>query len=192
MGEEMAKGPEPVLLELASLPREQVGPFLLLGLGKTAERKAVERNWAERVKWARRQQVKVPLEDINWARDILNDVERRVCADAATLNADTTDCLLEQLGRRYGLEGGQAGPVWQPLDNEKALADYNPAAEVPDAQAVRDALTLPRVPEELPALVPLLAAVAMQALDPWNLELPPAEGGGPASPRARAAAGSNA
>ena len=32
---------------------------------------------------------KVPLEDINWAREILNDVERRIRADAASLNADT-------------------------------------------------------------------------------------------------------
>ena len=29
--------PEPVVLELAPLPREQVGPFLLLGLDKDAD-----------------------------------------------------------------------------------------------------------------------------------------------------------
>src|ERR671933_158280 len=69
----MAKSPEPVVLELASLPREQVGPFLLLGLDKAADKKQMERHWADRVKWARKQQIKVPLEDINWARDVLGD-----------------------------------------------------------------------------------------------------------------------
>ena len=33
--------------ELASLPREQVGPFLLLGLDKTADKEQIEANWAD-------------------------------------------------------------------------------------------------------------------------------------------------
>ena len=31
----MAKSSEPVVLDLASVPREQMGPFLMLGLDKT-------------------------------------------------------------------------------------------------------------------------------------------------------------
>src|SRR5262249_52587942 len=146
----MAKGPEPVVLELASLPREQMGPFLLLGLDKAAEKARVEENRADRVKWARRNLIKTPLEDINWARDALADTERRVKADAASLNVDTADAYLAELARSYGLEGGQAARTWQPLDSEKPLADYIPPAEVPDPAAVREALVVPPLPEEVP------------------------------------------
>lgn len=169
----MAKDPEPVVLELATLPREQVGPFLLLGLDKAADKDEIEAHWADRLKWARKQLIKVPLEDVNWARDVLKDTGRRVQADAASLNADTTDGIVAGLARRFGVEGGQAGRTWQPLDGEKALTDYSPAAEVPDAAAVRAALVVPEVPEELPAVRGLLERLALQALDPWALELPP-------------------
>ena len=50
----MAKNGEPVVLELASLPREQTGPFLLLGLDKTADKEKMEARWADRVRWARK------------------------------------------------------------------------------------------------------------------------------------------
>ena len=43
----MAKNPEPVLLELATLPREQMGPFLMLGLEKDASKDDIEAHWAE-------------------------------------------------------------------------------------------------------------------------------------------------
>jgi hypothetical protein len=172
----MAKSPEPVVLELAVLAREQVGPFLLLGLDKAAEKSEIETHWADRVKWARRQMIKVPLEDVNWAREMLNDTERRVRADAASLNADTTDSVVAGLSRRYGLEGGQARRMWQPLDSEKPLADYIPAAEVPEIAAVRDGLVVAPVPEEVPAVPSLLERLAQQPLDPWALELPPATG----------------
>jgi hypothetical protein len=169
----MAKN-EPVVLELATLPREQVGPFLLLGLDKTATPEQVEANWADRLKWARKQQSKVPLEDVNWAREVLKDADRRIRADAASLNADTSGGLLAGLARRFGLAGGQAARVWQPLDVEKPLADYEPPAEVPDADALRETLTVPAVPEELPAVAVLLERLAQAPLDPWALELPDA------------------
>ncbi len=103
----MGRSPEPVVLELATLPREQVGPFLLLGLDKAADQKAIDAHWADRLKWARKGQSKVPLEDINWAREVLHDTERRIRADAASLNADTSDGVLAQFaalrrGRRPG------------------------------------------------------------------------------------------
>jgi len=50
----MPQPPEPVILELASLPREQIGPFLLLGLDKDADKEQIEANWARRVIWARK------------------------------------------------------------------------------------------------------------------------------------------
>jgi hypothetical protein len=170
----MAKN-EPVVLELATLAREQVGPFLLLGLDKTADKVQVESNWADRVKWARKQISKIPLEDVNWAREVLNDSDKRIRADASSLNADTSEGVLSALTKRYGLSGGQATRMWQPLDVEKPLADYAPPAEVPDAEALRAALVVPEVPEELPAVAQLLERLAQAPLDPWAIELP-AEG----------------
>jgi hypothetical protein len=167
----MAKPPEPVVLDLASLPREQVGPFLLLGLSKDSDKDCIESNWADRLKWARKNLIKVPLEDINWARDILNDVDKRIRADAASLNLDTADGLLTILAKRFGVAGGN-GRAWQPLDSEKALADYKPAAEVPEINTVRAALTVPETPEELPAVAGLLERLALLPLDPWALDFP--------------------
>jgi len=167
----MAKN-EPVVLELATLPREQVGPFLLLGLDKTASPDQIEANWADRLKWARKQASKVPLEDVNWAREILKDADRRIRADAASLNADTTGGVLDLLAKRYGLAGGQTARMWQPLDVEKPLADYEPPAEMPDADALRASLVVPEVPEELPAVALLLDRLARAPLDPWAIELP--------------------
>ena len=171
----MAKNSEPVVLELAALPREQMGPFLLLGIDKSASKSSIEEHWAERLKWARRQLIKVPLEDINWARDVLNDPEKRLKYDAGCVNADTTDAVVATLARRFGLEGGgQASRMWQPLDDEKALADYAPAAEIPDQVAVRAAIVAPDIPQDVPAAAALLSRLVESAIDPWSLELPPA------------------
>ena len=171
----MAKSLEPVVLELASLPREQMGPFLILGLDKASPRKAVEEHWADRLKWARRSLIKVALEDINWAREMLQDTERRVKADAASLNSDTSDGVLSGLAKRYGLNGGQATRMWQPLECEKSLADYSPQAEVPDQAEVRETIRPQPVPEEIPATRLLLEGLAGSgSLDPWALELPDA------------------
>ena len=51
----MPNSPEPVVLELAPLPREQIGPFLILGIEKDATLDQVEAGWAARLKQARRQ-----------------------------------------------------------------------------------------------------------------------------------------
>jgi hypothetical protein len=163
----MTKNADPVVLDLASLPREQMGPFLLLGLDKSAEERDITAHWADRVKWARRNLIKVALEDINWAKELLGDREKRLKADAASLNSDTADIILGGLATRFGLQGGQTTRMWQPLDSEKALAEYSPAAEVPDAEQLRASITLTPVPEEIPAALLLLAQLAGQPLDPW-------------------------
>lgn len=167
----MGQNGEPVMLELATLPREQVGPFLLLGLDKTADKEALDAHWAERLKWARKGLSKVPLEDINWARETFSDLERRIRADAASLNTDTTDGILAQLAQRYGVQQGQAVRTWEALDSEKQLADYRPPAEVPDANAVRAALVVPDAPEDVPMVPLLLEHLAQQPLDPWAIDL---------------------
>lgn len=168
----MGKSAEPVVLELASLPREQMGPFLILGLDKAASQKAVEEHWADRVKWARRNLIKVPLEDINWAREMLRDPERRIKADAGSLNSDTGEGILSELEQRYGLQGGQTTRMWQPLDREKMLEEYNPAVEIPDWRQVHEGIQVEAVPDEIPTVGALLRQLAEQKLDPWGVELP--------------------
>lgn len=168
----MSRNAEPIVLELATLPREQVGPFFLLGLDKSADKETIDSHWADRLKWARKGLAKAPLEDINWAREVINDIERRIRADAASLNADTTDGSLAQLAERYGLQNGRIVRSWQPLDNEKSLADYRPPAEIPDSEEVRAALIAPEIPEDVPAVPILLEQLAQQPLDPWAINIP--------------------
>lgn len=162
---------DPVVLELAALPREQIGPFLILGLAKDSDKEQIDAQWAERIKMSRRQMLKVPLEDVNWAREMLKEPDKRVRADAASLNSETSDGTLRELSRRYSGKPASGGSIWQPLDNEKPLADYNPPVEMPDANAIRASLAVPEVPEELPGVPLLLERLAQQPLDPWNLDL---------------------
>ena len=169
----MTKTAEPIVLDLATLPREQLGPFLLLGLDKSADKDQIEANWAERLKWARKGQVKVPLEDINWAKDVLNERDRRIRADDASFNTDLTDSVLGQLAYRYGVTANRQSHRWQALDVEKDLAHYTPPAEVPDKEEIRSALTVPDAPEEMPAVAMLLERLATVPPDPWDFELPP-------------------
>ena len=117
--------------------------------------------------------IKVPREDVNWAHEILKEIDKRIRSDVCSLNTDTTDGVLSQLTDRYGVAGGQPGRVWQPLDNEKPLADYIPPAEVPNVAEVRAALVVPETPEETPFAALLLERIARIDLDPWAVELPP-------------------
>lgn len=159
----------PVVLELAPLPREQAGPFLVLGVPKNATREQIEEHWAKRVIWARKKQINVQLEDINWAREMLNDADKRLTADAASLNLDTPEGILQQLaGNRSG--AGQLPPGCRPLDVEKPLADYAPAVEFPDVDEIRQSITVPEVPREFPAVRQLLEEMAREPLDPWKLD----------------------
>jgi hypothetical protein len=168
----MAKTSEPIVLDLATLPREQLGPFLLLGLDKSADKDQIESHWATRLKWARKGLIKVSLEDVNWAKDVLNERDRRLRADAASFNTDLTDSSLGQLAYRYGVIGNRQGPTWQALDEEKDLAHYTPPADVPDKEEIRAALTVPDVPQAVPAVPALLERLAQAPLDPWAYELP--------------------
>jgi hypothetical protein len=168
----MAEGHEPVVLELAPLPREQVGPFLLLGLDKDADPKRVEANWAQRVIWARKSQFAVPLEDVNWAREVIRDPERRIRADAASFNLDTVDGTLRGLAERYGA-AEPAGPSWRPRDRKKVPEDHAPPVDAPDPEEIRAQVVLPDLAPEMPGAAWLLDQLARQPLDPWGIELPP-------------------
>jgi hypothetical protein len=159
---------EPIVLELAPLPREQTGPFLLLGVDKDADAEKIEANWAQRVIWARKGQTKVPLQDINWAREAINDPDRRVRADASSLNIDTIHRDLETLAARYGLAAG-SGRAWEPVDVEKPLADYAPPADIPDTAEVLGSIVVPELPFEVPAAERLLEELAAELIDPWKI-----------------------
>jgi hypothetical protein len=151
--------------------RDQTGPFLLLGLDKTADKEKIESNWADRVRWSRKGQLKVQLEDVNWARTVLAELDSRLRADSASLNVDLTEAVLGRLAYRFGV-GNSGGLRWKPFDHEKALTDYAPPTETPDAGAVAAAVALPEVPDELPAVRHLLDQLTNAPLDPWALELP--------------------
>ena len=168
----MSDSEAPVVLELAPLPREQMGPFVVLGVEKDADREQIEAACGTRVIAARKNLVKVPLEDINWAREVVNDPERRARAEVTSLNPDTADGTLRRLAERYGLADG-GNPVWQPRDEEKSLADFSPDVEVPSLDEIRAAVRLPELPLELPAIGWLLEQMIQEPLDPWALNLTP-------------------
>jgi len=166
----MDKSPEPMTLELATLAREQMGPFLILGVDKSGAKDRIEAQWARRLKECLSKRVSLAREDVNWAKEMLGDKDKRLRADASSLNLDTADGLLGQLTTRYNA-GARGGRAWQPLDSEKPLSDYMPPAEVPDIETVKAAVSAPEIPEDVPAAPYLLTGLARAPLDPWDTEL---------------------
>lgn len=158
--------PVPILPELGPVQRAHIGPFLLLGVGKDADKEAIEAGWAKRLIWARKNLIDAPLEDINWARDLLSDPVRRVKADAASLNLDTVDGTLKQLQERFQSKG-----ACQPIDVEKSLAHYTPPTPVPDPEEVLAGIPTPQIPHDVPAVAVLLEQFVRQPLDPWNIDI---------------------
>jgi hypothetical protein len=159
----MADSSGPVMVELASLPRSQVGPFLILGVDKDAEKDVMEAGWAQRLIWARRSQIATPLEDINWARDTLNDAQRRMMAEAVSLNVDTVAGTLKSLRQD---QFGKAG--CKPIDVEKDLADYSPDVALPSLDELRRSIVPPPIPGDVPAVALLLAKMIGEPVDPWE------------------------
>jgi hypothetical protein len=169
----MTNHPEPVVLDLAPLPREKIGPFLILGVSKEAAREQIEASWARRLIAARKNQLSVSLEDINWAKETIYDPERRVKADATSLNTDLLDGVLRRIVRKYSNVQGGPRPSWPPADLEKPLQPLG-GVDVPDWQQLRDSIVVPNIPDDIPAIPSLLAKFTSAPLDPWNIEgLPP-------------------
>jgi hypothetical protein len=150
----------------APLSREQVGPFLILGVPKDADDATIEAAWAQRVLWARQGKSRTPLEDIHWARAVLRDPEQRLVADAASLNPDVGGEELRRLARLWGLDA--ARPGWSPLDPDPTAM----AADVPDPDTIRPTMPAPAVPVELPGVARWLEEFARAPLDPWAIVLP--------------------
>jgi hypothetical protein len=158
------------VLQLAPLPRTQIGPFLILGVDKDADRETIEAAWAEKIKQARRGQIKTPLEDINWAREMLTSKESRIRCDAIGLNIDTTDGTLKKLKERY--QGKQQVEIrCKPIDTEKWLADYTPSTPVPPVEEIRALVKLPAIPRDVPAVRVMLESFVKETIDPWQVQL---------------------
>lgn len=150
------------------LPREEIGPFLLLGVDKDAAAEAIEAHWAQRVIWARKNQLAVGLPDVNWAREVLSDFSQRVRADVISLNPDTGRQSLRQFAQRYGVtEPG--GPTWEPIDIERPPADLAADVEIPESEAIRRSIVPPEIPWETPAAAQILDTFIGEPLEPWNL-----------------------
>jgi hypothetical protein len=117
----------------------------------------------------------VPLEDINWAREVLCDPERRLRADVVSLTIDTADTTLRKLRQQF-LEASAAG---QPIDVEPDLRGYQPNLPTIDPDEFRAQLQVPELPREIPAVPILLREEHAETLDPWGFSLedpPPTEG----------------
>ncbi len=168
----MNNQPEPVVLDLAALPRDKMGPFLVLGVEKDAAREQIEASWARRLIAARKNQLRVNLEDVNWAKEAIMDADRRIRADATSLNLDLIDGVVRRIARKY--TGAQLGarPTWRAIEIEQPPPSTTSAVELPDWQSVRDSITVPEIPEEAPAVPMILARLADEAIDPWNVGEP--------------------
>jgi hypothetical protein len=146
------------------LPRERIGPFLILGVPKDANEETIEAAWAQRVLWARQGKTRIPLEDIHWARAVLRDPQQRLAADAASLNPDTAADELRRLTKLWHLDGR---PGREPLDPEPPTVDMN----LPEVDAIRPTVPAPAVPVDLPGVARWLDEFARGPIDPWGLNL---------------------
>jgi hypothetical protein len=161
---------DPVVLELAPLARENIGPFIILGLEKDAGTDEIEAHWAQRVIWARKNQFPVALTEVNWAREVLSDPEKRVRADAASLNIDITAGVMQNLARRYGVDS--AGPGWKPLEIDQRSENSTPSLEIPDPEVIRKTIFIPEPPSDIPGVKWFLDQFLKEPIDPWDLKIP--------------------
>lgn len=162
---------EPLMLDIAALPREQIGPFLLLGVDKDADTKEIEAHWAQRLIWARAKQIRTPLEDINWAKEQLLDRERRVLADVTSFNADTSAGDLKQLLEKHGPLEPEV-PTWVPAEAPLPELPLLAPGAMPEVESLRASLALPDIPLVFPTVDRILLELTSAPIDPWSIELP--------------------
>src|SRR5207244_10972381 len=144
MADDMPK-PEPMVLEVAALPREQIGPFLIVGVDKDAANAEIEAHWAQRLIWARAREIRTPLEDVNWAKEVLLDRDRRVLADAVSLNPDTSGGELHQVLAKHGPLEPEV-PTWPAREAPLPERPDPPPNLIPDPAALRATLPTPESP----------------------------------------------
>jgi hypothetical protein len=157
---------EPIVLEVAALPREQIGPFLILGVDKDAANGEIEAHWAQRLIWARAKQIRVPLEDVNWAKEILLDRDKRILADVVSLNPDIAAGELHQLLEKHGPLEPEV-TTWEPRESPLPELPDPPANLIPEVESLRAQLNVPEIPLELPAIDRMFEEIVAAPLDPW-------------------------
>jgi hypothetical protein len=158
---------QPLVLELAPLPREQIGPYLLLGVDKDASAEEIEAHWAQRIIWARTKQIRNALEDINWAKEVLSDRDRRVLADVQSMNPDTLSGELHQLLDKLGPLEPEL-PAWTPVEAPLPDLPEPPPDLIPELETARSSVAPPEIPMEFPGIDRLLSDIAAEKLDPWG------------------------
>jgi hypothetical protein len=157
---------DPIVLEVAALPREQIGPFLLLGLDKDAPNAEIEAHWAQRLIWARAKQIRVPLEDVNWAKEVLLDRDKRVLSDVVSLNPDTAAGELKQLLDKHGPLEPEV-TTWEPRESSLPDLPDPPPNLIPDLESLRAQINVSEIPLELPAIDRILDEIVSAPIDPW-------------------------
>ncbi|MCX7701708.1 MAG: hypothetical protein N2039_12600 [Gemmataceae bacterium] len=158
---------KPLELLTATLPREQIGPFLLLGVDKDATLQEIEAAWRQRVEWVEQGQLGVSVDDLNWAKEILLDADRRILADLGSLNPDTSDGQLRQMLAVQGSDEWER-PHWPIRDVPLPDAPSIPAEWLDDRPADESSLHIPDVPLVIPGLERILAESRQQPVDPWD------------------------
>jgi hypothetical protein len=145
------------------IDRDDVGPFIVLGVDKDVDAATLHARVAERLRQIDRGECRFTRADVEWARDVLRDRKSRLRADVDHLNPDLASGALGRLARLYHLDG--APPGWEPLDPEP-VADL-PGLDAIDVQALAAGLVPPEAPLHFPTLDHWAARRLEIGDDPW-------------------------
>jgi hypothetical protein len=156
---------QPIVLNLAPLPRDVAGPFMILGLDKCADPEAIEAAWAQRVISARKNQLLYSLEDVNWAREILRDPGKRLSADVAGLNLDIDQLCLREIVKRFSDSDHSR---LQPVDLARPPASPYPPP-LAEMEEIRNSITLPALEWEAPFVGKIWEELIQVPVDPWKI-----------------------
>jgi hypothetical protein len=147
--------------------RERAGPFLILGIDKDADAATIAAQFERQRHAVQAGLCHWTLDDLDWARNELQDAKQRLAADLNSLDVDLASGEIHRLARLYSLADGRPG--WEPLDPEPKV-ELMPPAAVSVERLVAD-VPQPDVPLEIPAINRWLDQFAHQVADPWTTEL---------------------
>jgi hypothetical protein len=162
----MATSPDPVVLDLAPLPKEKMGPFIILGVAKEATPKEIESAFQERLLGIQAGDFPLGEEDIHWAKERLSDPEDRLNADVVSMNAEILNSPIRRMNK------SDSENSWSSRD---ATTRFNVTIEE-DLQLAIDAITkdlvVPDLEFDVSKLGRLIKESENPSWDPWNPETP--------------------
>jgi hypothetical protein len=164
----MSEMPQPVVLELAPLPREQMGPYFILGLEKDASHQAIQAQWELRVHHADAYKSGLSTEDFDWAKETLLDPVRRINADLASLNADTTERKVGRLLQEFGWGSTSLAIGWVPLEILPLRDSEGDEGGLSNLDTRREAISLPALEPSFAAIESVLLDETKVPEDPWD------------------------